>query len=145
MRILFSGGGTLGSVTPLLAVAEEFKKRGDHEFLWLGTAKGPERFLVDEWGIRFRAIRSGKWRRYFSWKNIFDLFQIFFGFFQSLWRIARFRPDAVLTAGSFVAVPVACAAKVLGVPIFVHQQDLRWGLANRIMRPLARRISVNFQ
>lgn len=144
MRILFSGGGTLGSVTPLLAAAEEFKKRGPHEFLWLGTSTGPERFLVEEWGICFRAIRSGKWRRYFSWRNLFDPFQIFFGCAQALWRIIRFHPDAVMTAGSFAAVPVAFAAALLRVPLFVHQQDLRWGIANRLMRPFARRITVNF-
>ncbi|MEK7606691.1 MAG: UDP-N-acetylglucosamine--N-acetylmuramyl-(pentapeptide) pyrophosphoryl-undecaprenol N-acetylglucosamine transferase [Patescibacteria group bacterium] len=145
MRIVFTGGGTLGSVTPLLALAEEIKKQGRHEFLWLGTATGPEHLLVEEWGIRFRAIQSGKLRRYFSRRNFFDPLRIVIGFFQSMVLLARFRAGVVLTAGSFAAVPVVFAAAVLRIPILVHQQDLRWGLANKLMRPFARWVTVNFE
>lgn len=144
MRIVFSGGGTLGSTTPLLALFEELKRRGQKDFLWLGTRFGPEKELVEEWGIPFKAIFSGKWRRYFSWRNFFDPFFVFLGFLQSLYFLKKFKGDCLLTAGGFVAVPVALAAYCLKIPIFVHQQDLEWGLANRLMSYLAKGITVSF-
>ncbi|MFA6534184.1 MAG: glycosyltransferase, partial [Patescibacteria group bacterium] len=70
MRILLTGGGTMGSVTPLLATAEQLKTDGlTAEFLWLGTKAGPERAVVELAGIKFQPIIGGKWRRYFSLQN----------------------------------------------------------------------------
>jgi len=146
MRIVLSGGGTGGSVMPLLAVAEEIKKQEPSaEFLFVGTRKGvPEKELVQNVGMTYRAIFSGKLRRYFSLKNLVDPFLILFGFFQSVFLILKFRPQAILSAGGFVAVPLSLAGWLLGVPIFIHQQDIVPGLANRIIVPLARRITVSF-
>ena len=79
MKIVFSGGGTLGPVTPLLAIAKIYKdKYPKTEFVWIGTKNGPEKELVEKFGMRFVPLTSGKWRRYFSVFNIFDLFKIFF-------------------------------------------------------------------
>jgi UDP-N-acetylglucosamine--N-acetylmuramyl-(pentapeptide) pyrophosphoryl-undecaprenol N-acetylglucosamine transferase len=88
---------------------------------------------------------SGKWRRYFSWRNFFDPFVIFLAFFQSLFIIGRLRPAVVLSAGSFVSVPVAWAAWVWRVPVLIHQQDVVPGLANKLMAPVARVITVTFE
>lgn len=143
MKILFVGGGTAGSVSPLLALAQEFRKRVPRvEFLWVGTKTGPEQTLVQEQDIRFIAIACGKWRRYFSLQNILAPFQVAAGFFQAWRAIGNFKPDAVLMAGSFVAVPVVWAAWFRRIPRFVHQQDLRVGLANRLIAGIATRITV---
>lgn len=139
-KILLVGGGTLGSVTPLLAVAEKYP--ADYSF-W-GTASGPEALLVKERNIKFRSILSGKLRRYWDLQNFKDLFKIKLAFFQSLYLLNKLKPDLVLTAGSFVAVPVIYAAKFLRIPTIVHQQDLDVGLANKLMSPMATKITVTF-
>ncbi len=144
-RILFTGGGTLGPVTPLLAVAEAVRVHvPDAELSWIGTMTGPERALVESAGIPFFVVRSGKLRRYFSLRNISDIFNIKIGFFQSLRLLRRLRPDAVISAGGFVAVPVIWAAWFLRIPVHIHAQDIRPGLANLLSLPVARSVSVAF-
>lgn len=139
-KILLVGGGTLGSVMPLLAVAEKYP--ADYTF-W-GTANGPEVLLIKEKNIKFRSILSGKLRRYWDLENFKDLFKIKFAFWQSLYLLIKLKPDIILTAGSFVAVPVVYAAKFLRIPTIVHQQDLSVGLANKLMAPMATKITVTF-
>lgn len=143
---LFSGGGTLGPVTPLLAVAEEIRAADpDAKLTWIGTTDGPERELVEKAGIAFFAISSGKFRRYASWKNVEDAFRVIAGFFQALELLYRLRPTAVVSAGGFVAVPVVWAALILGIRTHVHQQDVRPGLANRLSAPAATTMSAAFE
>lgn len=146
MRIILSGGGTGGSVVPLLAVTEEIKKQKPQtEFLFIGTRKGvPEKKMIQTVKIPYQPIFSGKLRRYFSLKNVADLFLILFGFFQSIFLILKFKPQAIFSAGGFVAVPLSLAGWLLGVPIFIHQQDLVPGLANKLIAPLAKKITVSF-
>ncbi|MFH1233119.1 MAG: undecaprenyldiphospho-muramoylpentapeptide beta-N-acetylglucosaminyltransferase [Patescibacteria group bacterium] len=156
VKILLTGGGTGGSVAPLLVVAEELNpptplvrgetaQGGEFEFLWIGTKDGPEREMVEKVGIKFRAIICGKWRRYFSWKNFIDIFKIKIGFWQSLFILLKSRPDLVISAGSFVSVPAVWAAWFLGAKVLVHQQDVRSGLANKLIAPLAKVITVTFE
>ncbi|MFA6306319.1 MAG: undecaprenyldiphospho-muramoylpentapeptide beta-N-acetylglucosaminyltransferase [Patescibacteria group bacterium] len=155
-KILLTGGGTGGSVAPLLAVVEELKNQdvgrlerrptsGDFEFFWLGTKFGPEREMVEKAGIKFKAISGGKWRRYFSLKNLVDIIKIKLGFFQALFIMLKSRPDLVMSAGSFISVPVIWAAWLLGVPVLIHQQDIIPGLANKLMAPFAKAITVTFE
>jgi len=144
-KILLSGGGTVGSVTPLLAIVDELKKDDtEYEYLWLGTKTGPEREIVEREGIKFTKIASGKLRRYFSIKNFTDIFFIKWAFIESLKIILSWRPDIMISAGSFVSVPVAWACFVLRVPVLIHQQDARAGLANKLMAPFARVVTVTF-
>jgi UDP-N-acetylglucosamine--N-acetylmuramyl-(pentapeptide) pyrophosphoryl-undecaprenol N-acetylglucosamine transferase len=143
--ILFTGGGTLGPVTPLLAVAEECAAmEPDAKFHWIGTRGGPERALVEARKIPFTAITSGKLRRYFSLRNFTDLFRIAIGTVQAYHLLGHLRPDVVVMAGGFVGVPVGWAARLRRIPILVHQQDIRAGLANKLVAPLADRITVTF-
>ena len=164
-KILLTGGGTGGSVAPLLAVAEELKipltpfppertrsvragvKGGkvEFEFFWLGTKFGPEREMVQRAGIKFRAISGGKWRRYFSLKNLVDIFKIKLGFWQAFLIMLNWRPNLVMSAGSFSSVPVVWAAWLLGVPVLIHQQDITAGLANKLMAPFAKVITATFE
>ncbi|MEK7098054.1 MAG: glycosyltransferase [Patescibacteria group bacterium] len=121
-KIVLTGGGTGGSVTPLLALAEKFDK---DNILWIGTEGGLEKNIVSNEKIRFVFIKSGKLRRYFDWKNFSDLFLIMAGFFQSLAILSRFKPGLVMTAGGFVSVPAVWAAWILRIPVLIHQQDAR--------------------
>ena len=141
-KIILTGGGTGGSVTPLLALADKFDK---NNLLWIGTENGLEKNMIESEGIRFISIKSGKLRRYFDWKNFSDLFLIIFGFFQSFTILLKIKPGLVMTAGSFVSVPVVWAAWILRIPVLIHQQDVRPGLANKLMAPFARIITVTFE
>ncbi|MFA5886442.1 MAG: glycosyltransferase [Patescibacteria group bacterium] len=147
--IFLSGGGSGGSVTPLLAVAEELLKSDiqDYRLVFIGTAQGPERDMVADFNrkvgvLEFRSITGGKWRRYFSGHNIFDFFKIIFAFYQSLRLLSAEKVDLIISAGSFISVPLVWAAACKKVPILIHQQDVRPGFANRLMAPFASVISV---
>ncbi len=138
MKILFSGGYTLGPVTPLLAIAEVIKQHHpDARFLWIGTKTGPERELIEARGIEFVTITTGKLRRYFSIWNITDVFKIIVGLFQALKVVWKFEPDFCVSAGGFVSVPAHLAAWIYNARSWAHQQDVIVGLANRIMAPFA--------
>lgn len=145
MRILLTGGGTFGSVTPLFAIIEELKKDGEvHQFFWIGTLDGQEKSFIEKQGIEFKGISSGKLRRYFSLKNITDIVRIKLGVFESLFLINKFKPDIILSAGSFVSVPAVIAGWILRKPILIHQLDVRPGLANKLMAFFATKITVGF-
>ena len=144
--IILVGGGTGGATTPLLAVAERLKHMGpDVTLAFIGTTDGPERDLVKAVGMEFHAIQAGKLRRYFSFQNVSDVVVTAIGFFQSLRLLRSKKPDAIITVGSFVAVPVVWAGKLLGIPCVVHQQDVVPGLANRLCAPCAHMITTAFE
>lgn len=145
-RIIISGGGTAGSVTPLLAVAAALRKRDPNiEMLFIGTRNGPERALAELAELPYRALPSGKLRRYWSWRNVADLREIFGGFRAARRLIAEWRPDTIITAGASVSVPLVWAGKLARCRIVVHQMDVRPGLANRLMAPWAQAITVTFE
>lgn len=153
MQIVLSGGGTGGSITPLLAIAEKIREKNkekkiDTDFLFFGTRQGGvngiERRLANKVGIKFYPVICGRFRRYLTWKNLVDPFLVIIGFFQSIFLLLKFCPKAILSAGGFTAVPVAWAGWLLGIPIFIHQQDLLVGLANKLMVPIATKITINF-
>ncbi|MFH1890284.1 MAG: undecaprenyldiphospho-muramoylpentapeptide beta-N-acetylglucosaminyltransferase [Candidatus Kuenenbacteria bacterium] len=145
MKIVFTGGGTMGSVIPLLAVADSLKEKNlNIDYLWIGTKKGPEKEVVQNYNIEFKSISSGKLRRYFSLHNFLDIFRIKAGFFQSLIILKKFKPHKIVSAGGFVAVPVVWAGWLLGIPIIIHQQDVRPGLANKLCAWCAEKITVCF-
>ncbi len=108
----------------------------------MGTHAGPERKIVEKTGIEFKAIASGKLRRYFDLRNILDLIKINLGFWQAFFTILKFKPDVILSAGGFVSVPVALAGWLLYVPVIIHQQDVHPGLANKLMAPFSTKITV---
>jgi UDP-N-acetylglucosamine--N-acetylmuramyl-(pentapeptide) pyrophosphoryl-undecaprenol N-acetylglucosamine transferase len=144
MKIALSGGGTGGSVAPLLAVYREIQKSEGVDFLFIGGNNSIEKDLADENEIGFKSIISGKFRRYFDPRNFITPFAVIYGFFQALGILRRWNPDILLTAGSFVAVPVTWAAWLLKIPVIIHQQDIQKGLANKLMTPFARKITVTF-
>lgn len=143
MKVLFSGGGTLGPVTPLLAIWDTIlTEHTDATALWVGTKTGPEQTLVEAKQILFFAIPGGKIRRYFSPMNLIDIGKVIGGFFSSLRLLLSERPDVCISAGGFTSVPVHMAAWMLGIPTWIHQQDVIPGLSNRIMAPFATHITT---
>ena len=142
-KIILTGGGTAGHVTPNLALVPELKARG-YELLYIGSKKGMEKGLVEQFGLPYCGISSGKLRRYFDWKNFTDPFRVLRGYFEARRIIRRFQPDVIFSKGGFVAVPVTLAAKHCHVPVVAHESDMTPGLANRLSAPFATTICCNF-
>lgn len=137
----------MGSVTPLVAAAEELQKsERPMRFFWLGTFRGVEHhYFREKKNFTYWPIISTKFRRYADIRLIFLPIALVFGFLESLIVLLAIRPSLVVATGSFVEVPVAVAAWLLRVPILIHQQDVRPGLANRLSAPFASKISVVFK
>jgi UDP-N-acetylglucosamine--N-acetylmuramyl-(pentapeptide) pyrophosphoryl-undecaprenol N-acetylglucosamine transferase len=144
MRVLISGGGTGGHVYPALAVATLLQELYQAEILYLGSDDGLERELVPAAGFRLVTIKAGKLRRYLSWGTLTGVGRVPVGMVQALGVVRRFRPHVAFTSGGYVAVPGALAARLNGVPLLIHQQDVPPNLSNRLIAPLATYISVAF-
>lgn len=143
MRVLLAGGGSGGSATPILAVAAELRARiPDVELLYIGTHGGPEADLAAEEGIPYVGVAAGKLRRYWDTQNLTDVGRVVRGVGESLGHVRRFKPDVACGAGGFASVPPLAAAGLSRVPVLIHQQDVVPGLANRLLVPFARQITV---
>jgi UDP-N-acetylglucosamine--N-acetylmuramyl-(pentapeptide) pyrophosphoryl-undecaprenol N-acetylglucosamine transferase len=145
MRVLISGGGTGGHIYPALAVANVLKAQYGAETLYLGDIHGLETQLVPRASFPFVGIQAGKLRRYLSPKTFADLGRIPVSFAQAIGQVRRFQPDVAFTSGGYVSVPAGYAARSQGVPLVIHQQDVSPNLANRLLRPMATRITVSFE
>lgn len=146
-KIMLSGGGSGGPVTPLLEIAKELKNlRSDLSFVFVGTDLGPERKMVEDFGnLPFISLPAGKLRRYFSFANFTDIFKIIWAFFKAFPVLLKERPNIIISAGSFCSVPLVYAAKFFRVPVLIHQQDMRAGLANKLMAPVAQTVTAVFE
>lgn len=146
MRIVLTGGGTAGHITPLIAVAEKLKTKLGHEveFLYIGSGADMEKNIMSEAGIPAKHVMSGKMRRYFSIQNFIDYFKLPIGIIQSLWMLLSFMPDVVFSKGGYVAVPVVLAARIYRIPVFIHESDSVPGRANRFLSKFANRIAVAY-
>ena len=143
-KIVLTGGGTLGHVTPHLALIPHLKEKG-YEIHYVGTENGMEAGkmkAVD--GIVYHAVKGGKLRRYFSWQNFTDPFRVIAGAFQSAHLMGKIKPDVVFSKGGFVAVPVVFGAWLHRIPVLCHESDLTPGLANKLCKPFAKRIATTF-
>lgn len=142
-KIVLTGGGTAGHVTPNLALLPSLKERG-YEILYIGSYNGIERKLIENAGIEYSGISSGKLRRYFDLKNFSDPFRVLKGCAEARRLIKKYRPDVVFSKGGFVSVPVVLAAKHYKIPTIIHESDMTPGLANKICIPSAAKICCNF-
>lgn len=142
-KIVLTGGGTAGHVTPNLALLPSLKERG-YEIHYIGSYNGIEKKLIEGAGISYDGISSGKLRRYFDLKNFSDPFRVIKGYTEARKLIKQYRPDVVFSKGGFVAVPVVLAAKHYKVPTIIHESDMTPGLANKICIPSAARVCCNF-
>lgn len=146
-RVLFSGGGTLGPVMPLIAIYQELKKQfpNQYEFLWVGVKGGPEKSVVEKYGLSFVGLPEAKLRRYFSWRNFLDVIHFVQALFQSWQVIKKWQPDILVSAGGFMSVPLHLIAHWQKRITIVHQEDAEVGLANKIMSRLADHITVSLE
>ncbi len=143
-KVILTGGGTAGHCTPNLALVPGLKELG-YEISYIGSYNGIERSLVENAGIPYTGISSGKLRRYFDPKNFSDPFRVMKGFAESLKILNKERPDAVFSKGGFVTVPVVRAAKILKIPVVIHESDLTPGLANKLCYGAASKICCSFK
>lgn len=142
-KIVLTGGGTAGHVTPNIALLPLLQKN-NFEVHYIGTRSGIEDRLIAKEGVPFHAICAGKLRRYFDLRNFTDLFRITAGFFQALLLIHRLKPAIVFSKGGFVAVPVVWAAWLHKIPVVIHESDITPGLANQLSLPFAQKICYSF-
>ncbi len=142
-KIVLTGGGTAGHVTPNLALLPSLREFG-YEIHYIGSYNGIERKLIEGAGVDYDGISSGKLRRYFDLKNFSDPFRVLKGYAQAMRLIKKYRPDVVFSKGGFVAVPVVLAAKHYKIPIIIHESDMTPGLANKICLSSASKVCCNF-
>lgn len=142
-RIILTGGGTAGHVTPNIALIPELEKRG-YEIHYIGSKTGIEKELIGNFDIPYYGISSGKLRRYFDIKNFTDPFRIIKGYAEADKLMKKIKPDVVFSKGGFVTVPVVKAAKRRRVPCVLHESDISPGLANRLCISSATAVCANF-
>jgi UDP-N-acetylglucosamine--N-acetylmuramyl-(pentapeptide) pyrophosphoryl-undecaprenol N-acetylglucosamine transferase len=142
-RIVLTGGGTAGHVTPHLAIIPDLKLKG-LEIHYIGQVNGIEKTLTEGLVDNYHAIPAGKLRRYFDFKNFTDLFKIGLGVLKSFFLLLKIRPNLVFSKGGFVSCPVVWASWLLRIPVIIHESDLTPGLTNRLSAPFARWICYSF-
>lgn len=142
-RIILTGGGTAGHVTPNIALLPGLKERG-YDIHYIGSYNGIEKELIEQLGIPYHGIASGKLRRYFSTQNFTDPFRVLKGFGEAKKLIKTLKPDVIFSKGGFVTVPVVVAGKQCHVPTIIHESDMTPGLANKLATPSATKVCCNF-
>jgi len=142
-RIVLTGGGTAGHVTPNMALIPRLKELG-YEIHYIGSYDGIERKLIEQYRIPYYGISSGKLRRYFDWKNFSDPFKVLKGYAQARALLKKLKPDVVFSKGGFVSVPVIMAANHRKIPAIIHESDITPGLANKLAIPHASKVCCNF-
>ena len=142
-KIVLTGGGTAGHVTPNLALLPSLKTAG-YEITYMGSYDGIEKKLIGDFDVPYVGISTGKFRRYFDPKNFTDPFRVIKGFSEAKKFLKQYKPDVVFSKGGFVSVPVVRAAAVLGIPCVIHESDMTPGLANKLCIPVAKKVCCNF-
>jgi UDP-N-acetylglucosamine--N-acetylmuramyl-(pentapeptide) pyrophosphoryl-undecaprenol N-acetylglucosamine transferase len=144
-KIVLTGGGTAGHVTPNIALIPPLQARG-WQIAYIGSQQGIERQLIQalDLNLPFYGIASGKLRRYFDWQNFIDPFKVLWAIGQAFFLLRRIQPDLVFSKGGFVTVPVIVASWLNRIPVISHESDLTPGLANKIALPFASKICVTF-
>lgn len=142
-RIVLTGGGTAGHVTPNMALIPSLKDKG-YDIHYIGSYEGIEKKLIEEMDIPYHGISTGKLRRYFDLKNFSDPFRVIKGFSQAKSLMKELKPDVVFSKGGFVSVPVVLAASSKKIPCIIHESDMTPGLANKIAIPKADKVCCNF-
>lgn len=146
-KIILTGGGTAGHVTPNIALLPALKKEG-FEVEYIGAENGMEKGLIEKTGIPYHGVSTGKLRRQLNAKNIknnfSDIFKVISGAGQAKRLIKEIKPDVVFSKGGFVSVPVVLGAALNHVPVIIHESDITPGLANKISMPFADTVCTSF-
>lgn len=142
-KIVLTGGGTAGHVTPNIALLPTLREAG-YDIHYIGSFEGIESRLIPDFDVPYYGISTGKFRRYFDLKNFSDPFRVIKGYMDAKKLLKELKPDVVFSKGGFVAVPVVRAAADLKIPCIIHESDMTPGLANKICIPLAQKVCCNF-
>jgi UDP-N-acetylglucosamine--N-acetylmuramyl-(pentapeptide) pyrophosphoryl-undecaprenol N-acetylglucosamine transferase len=142
-KIVLTGGGTAGHVTPNIALIPFLKEAG-YDISYIGSYNGIEKKLIEELNIPYYGISTGKFRRYFDIKNLTDPFRVLRGMSQARKLMKKLRPDVVFSKGGFVSVPVVRGAGKCHIPAIIHESDMTPGLANKLCAKYATKICCNF-
>ena len=142
-RIVLTGGGTAGHITPNIALMPELENRG-YRYFYIGSRDGMEKEMIESLGVRYFSVSTGKLRRYFSLRNFTDPARVVKGYLEARKWLKKIRPHVVFSKGGFVSVPVVLAAHRLGIPVVIHESDMSPGLANKISIPFADAVCCNF-
>lgn len=142
-RIVLTGGGTAGHVTPNIALIPKLKSLG-YDIHYIGSYDGIEKRLIEDFHIPYYGISTGKLRRYFDIKNFSDPFRVIKGFSEAKKALKMLKPNVLFSKGGFVSVPVVRAAASLKIPCIIHESDMTPGLANNLCIPVAQKVCCNF-
>lgn len=142
-KIVLTGGGTAGHVTPNIALLPSLRETG-YEIQYIGSLSGIEKKLMEDRGIPYFGIETGKLRRYFDPKNFSDPFRVIRGYNEARKFLKEYKPDVLFSKGGYVSVPVVRAAASLHIPCIIHESDMTPGLANKICIPAAKKVCCNF-
>ena len=142
-KIVLTGGGTAGHVTPNMALMPKLRDL-QYEIVYMGSYDGIEKKLMEDFDIPYFGISTGKFRRYFDPKNFSDPFRVIKGVREARKYLKEIKPDVVFSKGGFVSVPVVRAASSLGIPCIIHESDMTPGLANKLCIPVAKKVCCNF-
>ncbi|MGN0325495.1 MAG: undecaprenyldiphospho-muramoylpentapeptide beta-N-acetylglucosaminyltransferase [Lachnospiraceae bacterium] len=142
-KIVLTGGGTAGHVTPNIALLPTLRSLG-YEISYVGSYDGIEKRLITDFDIPYYGVATGKFRRYLDPKNLTDPFRVIKGYGEAIKILKEIQPDVVFSKGGFVSVPVVRAAASLKIPCIIHESDLTPGLANKLCIPVAKKICCNF-
>ena len=142
-KIVLTGGGTAGHVTPNLALIPYLRDAG-YEIYYIGSINGMEKKLVEDYDVPYLGVETGKFRRYWDPQNFTDPFRVIKGFNEAHHFLRQYRPNVVFSKGGYVSVPVVQAASLLHIPCICHESDLTPGLANKLCTPFAHKVCCNF-
>lgn len=142
-KIVLTGGGTAGHVTPNIALLPALQEAG-YEITYMGSYDGIEKKLIGDFDIPYVGISTGKLRRYLDPRNFTDPFRVARGFLQAKRFLKEYRPDVLFSKGGFVSVPVVRAAASLHIPCIIHESDMTPGLANKLCISAAKKVCCNF-
>ncbi|MCC7357244.1 glycosyltransferase [Candidatus Uhrbacteria bacterium] len=145
MKVLFTGGGTLGPVTPLIAIWRQMKHlEPECEAFWVGTEKGQERSIVEGERIPYFSMHVAKLPRYFSFDTVRFPLAYWKATQQAKRLLEKIRPDVVVSVGGFMGVPLIRQASKQGIPCAIHQLDAEPGLANRLVAKKCKSVTTSF-
>ncbi|MCI2049004.1 MAG: undecaprenyldiphospho-muramoylpentapeptide beta-N-acetylglucosaminyltransferase [Lachnospiraceae bacterium] len=142
-KIVLTGGGTAGHVTPNIALLPGLRAAG-YDILYIGSENGIEKKLIADYGVEYRGVETGKLRRYFDPKNFSDPLRVIRGYNQARRILKEYRPDVLFSKGGYVSVPVVRAAASLHIPCIIHESDMTPGLANKLCVSSAEKVCCNF-
>lgn len=149
MKIVFTGGGTGGHFYPIIAVVQKVNQIIDHEHIinaklyYISDSPYDKELLIEN-ELFYEEIGSGKMRTYFSFKNFSDIFKIFFGTINAIFKLFSIYPDVVFGKGGYASFPTIFAAKLLRIPILIHESDSAPGRVNRWAGRFAKKVAVSF-